>query len=159
MTDLGTTTDGALLSAVRSGDGESFAIFYRRHRPAVVALLVRETGDREVAADLAAEVFAAVLVSARRFRPRDWGSAWPLVRTIARRGSAVSSAGETFDQHFAIALDGKLVTVPSIDFRTYPDGIPGGNSADITGGFTARGARDMAVLLRFGPLPVALVAR
>src|SRR5450631_1160396 len=82
MPNPGTTTDGALLAAVRAGYGESFAVFYRRHLPAVLALLVRETADREVAADLAAEVFAAVLVSARRFRPRDAGSAWPWVRGI-----------------------------------------------------------------------------
>jgi len=63
------------------------------------------------------------------------------------------------DQHFAIALDGRLVTVPSIDFRAYPDGIQSGNRADISGGFTARGARDLAALLRFGPLAVRLVAR
>jgi RNA polymerase sigma factor (sigma-70 family) len=82
MTDLGTSTDGALLAAVRAGDGDAFAVFYRRHLPAVLALLVRETADREVAADLAAEVFAAVLVSARRFRARGAGSAWPWVRGI-----------------------------------------------------------------------------
>ena len=80
-------------------------------------------------------------------------------RTIARRGSALSTTGNTFDQHFAIALDGRLVTVPSIDFRAYPDGIQSGNRADISGGFTARGARDLAALLRFGPLAVRLVAR
>ena len=52
-------TDGELLAAVASGDGAAFAVFYRRHLPAVVGFLVRETGDREVSADLAADVFAA----------------------------------------------------------------------------------------------------
>jgi RNA polymerase sigma factor (sigma-70 family) len=77
-------TDGELLAAVASGDGAAFAEFYRRHLPAVVGFLVRETGDREVSADLAAEVFAAVLLVARRFRPRETGSAGPWVRGIAQ---------------------------------------------------------------------------
>jgi RNA polymerase sigma factor (sigma-70 family) len=79
----GHTSDGDLLRATRSGDGAAFALFYRRHLPRLVAFLLRETGDREASADLAAEVFAAVLVSARRFRSRDRGSAWPWVRGIA----------------------------------------------------------------------------
>ncbi|HEY5242961.1 MAG TPA: sigma factor, partial [Polyangiaceae bacterium] len=63
-------TDGELLAAVTAGDGRAFAIFYRRHLPDVVRFLVRETGDREAAADLAAEVFAAVLIAARHYRAR-----------------------------------------------------------------------------------------
>lgn len=78
------SSDGELLRAKRAGDGAAFATFYRRHLPRVVAFLMRETGDREASADLAAEVFAAVLVSARRFRPRDGGSAWPWVRGIVQ---------------------------------------------------------------------------
>ena len=77
-------TDGELLAAVATGDGPAFAVFYRRHLPGVVGFLLRETGDREVAADLAAEVFAAVLLVAGRFRPREAGSAVPWVRGIAQ---------------------------------------------------------------------------
>lgn len=77
-------TDGELLAAVAAGDGAAFALFYRRHLPGVVGYLVRATGDREVSADLAAEVFAAVLLVARRFRARGAGSAVPWVRGIAQ---------------------------------------------------------------------------
>jgi RNA polymerase sigma-70 factor (ECF subfamily) len=77
-------TDGELLAATAAGDGGAFSLFYRRHLPAVVALLARETGNREVAADLAAEVFAAVLLAARRFRARGEASAWPWLRGIAQ---------------------------------------------------------------------------
>ena len=77
-------TDGELLAAVAAGDGQAFAAFYRRHLSGVVGFLLGETGDREVAADLAAEVFAAVLLGARRFRPREAGSAAPWVRGIAQ---------------------------------------------------------------------------
>ncbi|HYZ81075.1 MAG TPA: hypothetical protein VE571_07390 [Solirubrobacteraceae bacterium] len=77
-------------------------------------------------------------------------------RAIAHRGAHVSLGGETLDQHFAVALDNQLVTVPSIDFRQYPDGVPGANGADITGGLTPATARDMATQLRYGALPLAL---
>lgn len=77
-------TDGDLLAAVVAGDGQAFATFYRRHLPAVLAFLLRETGDREITADLAAEVFAAVFLFARRFRAREAGSARPWVVGIAR---------------------------------------------------------------------------
>ena len=77
-------TDGELLAAVVAGDGPAFATFYRRHLPAVVGFLLRETGDREATADLTAEVFAAIFLVARRFRPRGPGSARPWVLGIAR---------------------------------------------------------------------------
>jgi preprotein translocase subunit SecD len=75
---------------------------------------------------------------------------------IAQRGNRVSSVGAHYNQHFAVALDTQLVTVPSIDYQTYPDGIPAGSGADITGGFTTRSAKDLAIELRFGPLPLQL---
>jgi RNA polymerase sigma factor (sigma-70 family) len=77
-------TDGELLRAVVSGDGAAFAVFYRRHLPGVGGYVVRETGDREVSADLAAEVFAAAFLVARRFRARGAGSAVPWLRGIAQ---------------------------------------------------------------------------
>jgi hypothetical protein len=55
-----------------------------------------------------------------------------------------------------VALDTKLITVPQIDFKTYPEGIPGDNGADITAGFTIQSARDLAPQLRLGALPIQL---
>jgi hypothetical protein len=77
---------------------------------------------------------------------------------LARRAAALSTLGVTLDQHFAVALDGKLVSVPSIDFHLYPNGLLGSNGADLVG-FTPSSARDFAILLRFGPLPVSLQPR
>jgi RNA polymerase sigma-70 factor (ECF subfamily) len=77
-------TDGELLAAAAAGDGGAFAVFHRRHLPSVVAFQVRSTGDREASADLAAEVFAAVFLGARRFRARGDASAWPWVHGIAQ---------------------------------------------------------------------------
>jgi SecD/SecF fusion protein len=78
---------------------------------------------------------------------------------IAHRGAVDSppAAGDQEDQHFAIALDQQLLSVPSIDFKVYPDGITGGGAADITGGFTRHTAHELAAILRTGPLPVSLI--
>lgn len=76
-------SDAALLAAISGRDGAAFAVFYRRHLPAVLALLLRETRDREAAADLAAEVFAAVLLAAGRYAEQG-ESATPWVIGIAR---------------------------------------------------------------------------
>lgn len=76
-------SDGQLLAAISAGDGTAFERFYGRHLPGVIAFLLRETRDREATADLAAEVFAAVLLASHRFRD-DGGSAGPWVIGIAR---------------------------------------------------------------------------
>jgi SecD/SecF fusion protein len=75
---------------------------------------------------------------------------------IAHRGDLVSGLGQTLVQHFAVALDTQLITVPSIDFKTYPDGIQGNNGAEITGGFTITSAQNLATQLRLGALPIRL---
>ncbi len=79
-------------------------------------------------------------------------------KRVAERGDLVSGVGETLGQHFAVALDSRLITVPYIDFKAYPDGIPQRNGADISGGFTIQSAKDVATILRHGPLPVVLTA-
>ncbi|MBV9802823.1 MAG: hypothetical protein JO130_06520, partial [Solirubrobacterales bacterium] len=38
---------------------------------------------------------------------------------IARRGSLVSGLGQSLNQHFAVALDNQLITVPYIDYKQY----------------------------------------
>jgi SecD/SecF fusion protein len=75
---------------------------------------------------------------------------------IAHRGDLVSGLGQTLNQHFAVALDNQLVTVPFIDFKQYPDGINGDNGADISGSFTISSAQDLANELRLGALPINL---
>ena len=75
---------------------------------------------------------------------------------IAHRGDLVSGLGQTLNQHFAVALDNQLITVPFINFKQYPDGINGDQGADITGGFTIGTAQDLANELRLGALPINL---
>jgi RNA polymerase sigma factor (sigma-70 family) len=81
--------DATLLAATSSGERAAFAVFYRRHLPPVVAVLARETQDRELAADLTAEVFAAALIGAGRYR-RQHASALPWLVAIARNKAADS---------------------------------------------------------------------
>ena len=61
--------DAQLLAAIAACDERAFSVFYRRHLATIVGWCVRRTGDPDLAADLTAEVFAAVLVSAARYEP------------------------------------------------------------------------------------------
>lgn len=63
-----TRSDAELLRQSRS-DATAFAAFYDRYEAAVVGYLARRVRDPEVAADLTAEVFAAALRAASRYRP------------------------------------------------------------------------------------------
>jgi RNA polymerase sigma factor (sigma-70 family) len=62
-------SDGELLARTGS-DVEAFAVFYRRHVDWVLRVSARRTRSAEHAADLTAEVFAAALLAAERFRPQ-----------------------------------------------------------------------------------------
>lgn len=75
---------------------------------------------------------------------------------IAKRGALVSGLGRRLFQHFAVALDTQLVTVPFIDYMQNPFGIPGNEGADIQGGFTSRSAGMLARQLSLAALPVKL---
>jgi hypothetical protein len=71
---------------------------------------------------------------------------------IARRGAALSSNSLLVRQHFAVVLDGQLLTVAYVDFRKYPHGIPTRNGIAISGGFTFTTAHQIASSLG-PPLP------
>lgn len=75
---------------------------------------------------------------------------------IARRGQVESTLAQTLNQHFAVTDDHQLLTVPSIDYKVYPDGISGENGAHVSGSFTKQSAKDLAAELRYGPLPLQL---
>ncbi|HUY58720.1 MAG TPA: protein translocase subunit SecD [Solirubrobacteraceae bacterium] len=71
---------------------------------------------------------------------------------ISERGLLASA-----NQHFAIALDNQLVSVPQVDYKQFQDGIPASGGSEITGGFTTTTAAALATQLRLGALPVKLV--
>ena len=124
---------------VLRAQGPRVAVRQRHHEPAAV--------DRSG---------AAARTSRSRSPPRARRRSRTSPSDIAHRGDRVSGLGQQLNQHFAVALDNKLITVPQIDFKTYPDGIQGGGGADITGGFTIQSAQDLATQLRLGALPINL---
>jgi RNA polymerase sigma factor (sigma-70 family) len=87
-----TVTDEELLG---HDDARSFELFYDRYFERVLAFFSRRTLDPELAADLTAETFAAVLVARRRYCPRDgaasswlFGIAYHKLADAQRRGYA-----------------------------------------------------------------------
>ena len=88
-----------------------------------------------------------------------------ITRAEAQRGSAdAAAAGQTgsdaatiqqFAQHFAIVLDGQLQSTPYIDYKQNPDGIdPTGTGAEISNISSIGEAKDLALVLQTGALPV-----
>lgn len=81
-------TDEELLVAGVT-DADAFASFYRRHAAPVAGFFLARTGDRELAADLTAETFAAALSARRRYDPAK-GAAAGWLYGIARNKLAKS---------------------------------------------------------------------
>jgi RNA polymerase sigma factor (sigma-70 family) len=104
-------TDAELLSATRRDPG-AFAVFYDRYETAIVGYFLRRTKDAELAADLTAEVFAAALSTAARYRPESQTAA-PWLFTIAqhtlarsvRRGQVEARARHRLGIREAIELE------------------------------------------------------
>jgi preprotein translocase subunit SecD len=77
-----------------------------------------------------------------------------ITRAEAVRGQALGQL-----QSFAIVLDSQIYSFPTIDYRSYPDGIdPTANGAEVAGIASPSEAKHLAVVLQTGTLPVAFVA-
>ncbi len=86
-----------------------------------------------------------------------------ITRELAQRGlqqanlaGASGSERDNYNQSFAIVLDGEIRSFPSIDFDNLPDGISGGR-AEISGLDSIQEAKDLALVLQTGALPVEFV--
>jgi RNA polymerase sigma-70 factor (ECF subfamily) len=90
--------DRELLRRIAEGDERAFATFYRAHLDAVVAYLRRRVPEPELAFDLAAETFAAVVTGAGSYdgsgAPAAWlfGIARNKLRESLRRGRVEDAA-------------------------------------------------------------------
>lgn len=73
-----------------------------------------------------------------------------ITRRLAIRGALKQES-----QTFAIVLDDVMESDPQVDYIDNPQGISGG-SAEITGDFTIQEAKDLALVLNTGALPVTL---
>jgi SecD/SecF fusion protein len=87
-----------------------------------------------------------------------------VTKEIAHRGQEAQLPGvskEAALQHFAVVLDGQLITTPSIDYTKYPEGIDSSSGSEISGGFTITSAQNLAQELQSGALPIklALISR
>jgi SecD/SecF fusion protein len=82
-----------------------------------------------------------------------------VTKEIAHRGQEAQLPGvgkEAAQQHFAVVLDGQLITTPSIDYTKYPEGIDASTGSQISGGFTISSAQELAQELQSGALPIKL---
>jgi SecD/SecF fusion protein len=83
-----------------------------------------------------------------------------ITRREAQRGKLLTNTvgqGQPIFQHFAIVLDREIRSWPQIDWQQYPGGISGSNGAQISGNFTIGEAKDLALVLQTGALPVKFV--
>jgi RNA polymerase sigma factor (sigma-70 family) len=120
MRPRSSASDARLLAAAGS-DPAAFTAFYERYEAAIVGYFIRRTRDPELAADLAAEVFAAAFVAAAGYAPvSDSAAAWlftiarnTLVSSVrrgrveeaARRKLGMSEPIALHDDHLARVLD------------------------------------------------------
>jgi RNA polymerase sigma-70 factor (ECF subfamily) len=116
-----TDLDDELLARFVDGDPEGFVAFYRRHSPAMLAYFLRRTGDVELTADLTAEVFAAALIAARRYRPGRgpalawlYGIAAKKLADSRRRGRVEASARRRLTLDPIALEDEDLDRIPAI---------------------------------------------
>lgn len=135
---------------VETVGGSDAGYFVLRNDPLLTGSDIVDPHETRLAGGVVGVSFRFAATGRREFQA--------LTATLARRGDVLSGLGDILDQHFAIAVDNKLVTVPSIDFKQYPDGVNARDGADISGNLTSQSAKDLASLLRYGPLPVQLKA-
>jgi RNA polymerase sigma-70 factor, ECF subfamily len=113
--------DSGLLRAAASGDDRAFAVFYRRWLPVVTGYHLRRTRSRELAFDLTAETFAAVVAGLSRFDPEQ-GSAPGWLFEIAehklldsaRRAKVENSARARLRHEPVLLLDRDLERVEEL---------------------------------------------
>jgi RNA polymerase sigma factor (sigma-70 family) len=129
-------SDSELLAAIARADELAFSEIYRRYLSLVLRWCWRETRNRELAADLSAEVFATALTAARRYRPEEGTvAAWLLgiarnkLRESRKRGRVADSARRRLGVEPAALTDADLERVEelaSVDQTILPllDGLP-----------------------------------
>ncbi|MDQ4125371.1 MAG: RNA polymerase sigma factor, partial [Actinomycetota bacterium] len=111
-------TDAALVQGALGDDVEAFGQLYRRFHPRLVRLVVRMTGDRELAEDVAQEALVrafAKLDTFDRSRPL-----WPWLKVIA--SNLAVDAGRKRSRE--VEWDpGDVAAVPAIEDPSCEDGM------------------------------------
>jgi RNA polymerase sigma factor (sigma-70 family) len=124
--DLGASDDALLLQEAREGRSEAFETVYRRHNKVVLAFLARRVAQPELAADLLAETFAALLVIVRDpdrtlpSSPVAWllGTARHLLIDSYRQGRVEAAARERLQMQPLLLDDRDLQRIEEISAET-----------------------------------------
>ncbi len=111
----------ALLARVADRDEAAFNALYATYLPLVLRWTLRETHDRELAADLTAEVFAAAMLAAPRYRPQSGSvGAWLIgiaankLRESRRRKRVEDSARRRLKLEPVVLTDSDLELVDEL---------------------------------------------
>jgi RNA polymerase sigma-70 factor (ECF subfamily) len=102
------------LRGIAAGDDAAFAVFYRAHVDGIVAFFRRRVESPELAFDLAAETFAAVVVSAESFNGDAPAVAWLFgiarnkLRESLRRARVEDAARRRLGLHPIVLTDSDL---------------------------------------------------
>jgi hypothetical protein len=90
------------------------------------------------------------------FTPHGARALQRLTAEVARRGAMLSTPQLAVNQHFAVAVDGKLLSVVFVNYHVYRLGIPADEATDIGGGFSTATAGRLAKEIGAPPLPADL---
>ncbi|MDQ3944756.1 MAG: protein translocase subunit SecD [Actinomycetota bacterium] len=122
---------------------------------AIVVLPFRET-DEERKGTLEclgpAEMTGEAVKSAKARFESGWGVTAKFTEKGAEQFNAL--AAKYFQRQVAIVLDGVVISDPTIQAQRFERG-----EAEITGNFSEKDARDLALTLRYGALPIELEER
>lgn len=91
-------SDARLIERTARGDERAFEAFYRRYQGPVIGYHLRRTGGRDLAFDLAAETFAAVIASADRFDASKGSAAGWLFGIAANKLRKALATGRVEDE-------------------------------------------------------------
>lgn len=122
------SSDADLLAHVAEHDPAAFTAFYRRYLGNVLRYFVRETRDLENAADLTAEVFAAVILAASRFQPNRGENASAWLFGIARNKLGDSRRRGSIEAEARRQLGFQPLTIDDIDLERIEDIASGHDS-------------------------------
>ncbi len=106
-------SDEELLAAFQQGDPGAFERLLSRHRGPLFTFLVRMTGDREKAEDLAQETFLRLVKSAAAWEQRARFQTW--LYTIARNLCVDQSRRDKFRRADSLDADGPNDEPPLVD--------------------------------------------
>lgn len=116
-----TPDDATLLAAAADGDESAFEAFYHRYLAAVTGFHLRRTGRREIAFDLTAETFAAVVIGCGDYDPErgsaaGWlfGIAANKLRQSLRRGRVEDAARRRLRHEPVLVDDEDLARVDEL---------------------------------------------